>query len=88
MAEVLTFEQHLTSVTGGRGSYHMEYSHYHNVPVYEQTKIVAAYRAEHRTVTATRRKSRDQGPGTRDRGARGGGIAARESRFRGRSTLR
>ena len=25
MAEMLTYEQHLTSATGGRGSYHMEY---------------------------------------------------------------
>jgi elongation factor G len=32
MAEMLTYEQHLTSVTGGRGSYHMEYSHYDEVP--------------------------------------------------------
>ena len=47
MAEMLTYEQHLTSVTGGRGSYHMEYSHYDDVPAQLQTKIVAAYRAEH-----------------------------------------
>jgi elongation factor G len=47
MAEMLSYEQHLTSVTGGRGSYHMEYSHYENVPAHEQTKIVAAYRAAH-----------------------------------------
>jgi elongation factor G len=47
MAEMLTYEQHLTSVTGGRGSYHMEYSHYDNVPAHEQTKIVAAYKAAH-----------------------------------------
>ena len=32
MSEMLTYEQHLTSVTGGRGSYHMEYSHYDDVP--------------------------------------------------------
>ncbi len=32
MAEMLTYEQHLTSATGGRGSYHMEYSHYEEVP--------------------------------------------------------
>ena len=25
MSEMLTYEQHLTSATGGRGSYHMEY---------------------------------------------------------------
>ena len=47
MSEMLTYEQHLTSVTGGRGSYHMEYSHYDDVPPQLQTKIVAAYRAEH-----------------------------------------
>ena len=47
MSEMLTYEQHLTSVTGGRGSYHMEYSHYEDVPPQLQTKIVAAYRAEH-----------------------------------------
>ncbi len=32
MAEMLTYEQQLTSATGGRGSYHMEYSHYEEVP--------------------------------------------------------
>ena len=47
MAEMLTYEQHLTSVTGGRGSYHMEYSHYETVPAHEQTKIVAAHKSAH-----------------------------------------
>jgi elongation factor G len=46
MAEMLTYEQHLTSVTGGRGSYNMEYSHYDEVPQHLQTKIVAAAKAE------------------------------------------
>jgi elongation factor G len=46
MAEMLTYEQHLTSVTGGRGSYHMEFSHYDEVPSHQQTKIIAAARAE------------------------------------------
>jgi elongation factor G len=46
MAEMLTYEQHLTSVTGGRGSYHMEYSHYDEVPQHLQTKIIAAAKAE------------------------------------------
>jgi elongation factor G len=46
MAEMLTYEQHLTSATGGRGSYHMEYSHYDEVPAPLQTKIVAAAKAE------------------------------------------
>ena len=46
MAEMLTYEQHLTSATGGRGSYHMEYSHYDEVPAHLQPKIIAAARAE------------------------------------------
>jgi elongation factor G len=46
MAEMLTYEQHLTSATGGRGSYHMEYSHYDEVPSHLQTKIIAAAKAE------------------------------------------
>ena len=46
MAEMLTYEQHLTSATGGRGSYHMEYSHYDEVPSHLQTKIINAAKAE------------------------------------------
>jgi elongation factor G len=46
MSEMLTYEQHLTSATGGRGSYHMEYSHYDEVPTHLQTKIIAAAKAE------------------------------------------
>ncbi|HQZ40643.1 MAG TPA: elongation factor G [Vicinamibacterales bacterium] len=46
MSEMLTYEQHLTSVTGGRGSYHMEYSHYDEVPSHLQQKIVAAARSD------------------------------------------
>jgi elongation factor G len=46
MSEMLTYEQHLTSATGGRGSYHMEYSHYEEVPQHLQTKIIAAAKAE------------------------------------------
>jgi elongation factor G len=46
MAEMLTYEQQLTSATGGRGSYHMEYSHYEEVPSHLQAKIIAAAKAE------------------------------------------
>jgi elongation factor G len=46
MAEMLTYEQHLTSATGGRGSYHMEYSHYDEVPSHLQAKIIASAKAE------------------------------------------
>ena len=46
MSEMLSYEQHLTSATGGRGSYHMEYSHYEEVPQHLQSKIIAAAKAE------------------------------------------
>jgi elongation factor G len=46
MAEMLTYEQHLTSATGGRGSYHMEFSHYEEVPPHLHNKIIAASKAE------------------------------------------
>jgi elongation factor G len=45
MAEILTYEQHLTSATGGRGSYHMEYSHYEEVPHAQQAKTIGASNA-------------------------------------------
>jgi elongation factor G len=46
MAEMLTYEQQLTSATGGRGSYHMEYSHYEEVPSHLHGKIISAAKAE------------------------------------------
>lgn len=45
MAEMLTYEQTLTSVTGGRGTYSMEFSHYEEVPGHLQSKIIAAAKA-------------------------------------------
>ena len=46
MSEMLTYEQQLTSSTGGRGSYHMEFSHYDEVPAHIQDKVIAAAKAE------------------------------------------
>jgi elongation factor G len=46
MSEMLTYEQHLTSATSGRGSYHMEFSHYEEVPAHLHGKIIAAAKAE------------------------------------------
>ena len=46
MAEMLTYEQQLTSSTGGRGSYHMEFSHYEEVPAHLHGKIIAEAKAE------------------------------------------
>ena len=46
MAEMLTYEQQLTSATGGRGSYHMKFSHYEEVPTHLQAKIIADAKAK------------------------------------------
>jgi len=40
MAEMLTYPSTLNSITGARGSYHMELSHYDEVPVHLSQKIV------------------------------------------------
>jgi elongation factor G len=41
MSEMLDFEPTLTSITGGRGSYLMEFSHYEEAPSHIQQKIIA-----------------------------------------------
>ncbi|HUF24259.1 MAG TPA: elongation factor G [Vicinamibacterales bacterium] len=46
MSEMLSYEQQLTSMTGGRGGYHMEFSHYDEVPGHQQTKIIEKSKAE------------------------------------------
>jgi len=46
MAEMLTYEQQLTSSTSGRGSYHMEFSHYEELPAHLQAKVIAEAKAE------------------------------------------
>jgi elongation factor G len=40
MAEMISYSPVLTSVTGGRGSYHMEFSHYDEVPTHIAQKII------------------------------------------------
>jgi len=42
LAEMLTYSQTLRSITGGRGDFHMEYSHYDEAPRPVQEKIIAA----------------------------------------------
>ncbi|MBS0265299.1 MAG: elongation factor G [Planctomycetes bacterium] len=42
LSEVSTYARNLSSMTGGRGSFTMEFSHYEAVPAHEQAKIVAA----------------------------------------------
>jgi elongation factor G len=46
LSEMLSYDAELTSMTGGRGSYHMEMSRYEEVPGHLQEKIVAASKAE------------------------------------------
>jgi elongation factor G len=46
LAEMLSYDAELTSMTGGRGSYHMEMSRYEEVPGHLQEKIIAASKAE------------------------------------------
>ena len=42
LAEVMTYARGLSSMTGGQGSFTLEFSHYEMVPPNEQQKIVAA----------------------------------------------
>jgi elongation factor G len=46
LSEMLSYDGELTSMTGGRGSYHMEMSHYDEVPAHLQDKIIAQARSE------------------------------------------
>jgi elongation factor G len=40
MAEILTYSQSLTSLTGGRGDYHMHFSRYEQVPTHVAQKVI------------------------------------------------
>src|SRR3989440_47793 len=46
MAEMLTYESSLRSMTGGRGGYSMEFSHYEEVPAFLADKVVKDVKAE------------------------------------------
>ena len=41
MAEMLTYSQSLTSMTGGRGDYHMAFARYEEVPTHVAQKVIA-----------------------------------------------
>ncbi len=47
MAEMLTYGSTLRSITQGRGSFHMEYSHYEEVPRNLQEKIITEAKKPH-----------------------------------------
>jgi elongation factor G len=46
MAEMLTYESSLRSMTGGRGGYAMEFSHYEEVPAFIADKVIKEAKAE------------------------------------------
>jgi len=52
MAELLTYSQSLTSMTGGRGDYHMEFLRYEEVPPHIAQKLVEAAKKEKEAVPA------------------------------------
>jgi elongation factor G len=47
MAEMLSYQSDLTSMTQGRGTFTMEFSHYDFVPQLNAEKIIAAAKAAH-----------------------------------------
>jgi elongation factor G len=52
MAEVLTYSQSLTSLTGGRGDYHMAFLRYEEVPAHIAQKLIEAAKKEREAVSA------------------------------------
>jgi elongation factor G len=52
MAEVLTYSQSLTSLTGGRGDYHMEFLRYEEVPTHIAQKLIDAAKKDQEAVPA------------------------------------
>jgi elongation factor G len=52
MAEVLNYNQALTSLTGGRGDYHMQFLRYEEVPAHIAQKLIDAAKSEGEAVPA------------------------------------
>ena len=46
MSEILTYSQSLTSLTGGRGDYHMSFARYEEVPAHIAQKVIAEAKKE------------------------------------------
>jgi elongation factor G len=42
MSEMLEYASALTSITGGQGEFHMEFSHYDEAPAHVKEKVVAS----------------------------------------------
>jgi elongation factor G len=41
MSEMLEYASQLTSMTGGQGEFHMEFSHYDEAPSHVREKVIA-----------------------------------------------
>jgi elongation factor G len=52
MAEVLSYSQSLTSMTGGRGDYHMHFLRYEEVPSHIAQKLIEDAKKEGEAVPA------------------------------------
>jgi elongation factor G len=52
MAEVLTYQQALTSMTSGRGDYHMTFLRYEDVPAHVAQKIIEQTQKEREAAKA------------------------------------
>jgi elongation factor G len=52
MAEMLTYGQALTSMTGGRGDYHMQFLRYDEVPAHIAQKLIDAAKGDKEAVPA------------------------------------
>jgi elongation factor G len=52
MAEILTYSQALTSMTGGRGDYHMQFLRYEEVPAHIAQKVIEEAQKEKEEVKA------------------------------------
>jgi elongation factor G len=52
MAEILTYAQALTSMTGGRGDYHMSFVRYDEVPAHVAQKIIDETKQEREAARA------------------------------------
>ena len=72
MAEILTYSQSLTSMTGGRGDYHMHFLRYEEVPTHVAQKVMEEFRRRRRrrrsSCSASRSRPADV-PGATARGA-------------------
>jgi elongation factor G len=52
LAELLTYAQSLTSMTGGRGDYSMHFLRYEEVPAHVAQKVIEEARREREAATA------------------------------------